>query len=118
MFILLQLGFINAERWHLHNSVEYYVSNRTKNFDKARKDCNAKQAELVMIQTADAQDFLQNLFSNGIYPSGTKLKLLTFCFLCSTIIRMFSHYPISLLTFCFGMEFLQHFSICQTTVVL
>ena len=72
IFILLQLGFINAVRWYLHNNVEYYVSDRTRNFDKARTDCNAKQAELVMIQTVDVQHFLQNLFSNGIYPSGTK----------------------------------------------
>ena len=71
-FILLNLAFINAKRWHLHRNtgIEYHVSDSARSFNDARSDCNAMLAELVMIQTQDVQVFLEGVFTDASYSSG------------------------------------------------
>ena len=78
-FVVLNLAFINAERWHLHSNtgIEYHVSDSARSFNDARSDCIAMLAELVMIQTEDVQVFLEGAFMDASYSSG-KSKLMEF----------------------------------------
>ena len=74
ILIFLCVAFLRVKTWHLHNNVEYYVSDESKCFSNAMTKCSAMQAELVMIQTEDVQLFLERLI-NATYSSGaTKYK--------------------------------------------
>ena len=74
VFILLCLVdlYVDAEFWHLHNLVEYFVSYTAQNIEKAISSCETMHgAKLVMIQTEDKQVFLEGLFANNSnYSSG------------------------------------------------
>ena len=67
-FLILTAVNVNAECWHFYNSTEYFVSDNANSFDDARSSCGSLQAELVMIQTEDAQVFVKYFLSN--YRSG------------------------------------------------
>ena len=60
---------VNAEKWHLHRSTKYYVSQSNGSFKEAKSNCSSMQAELVMIKTKDIQLFLTNLIASS-YSQG------------------------------------------------
>ena len=60
----------NANKWLLHNHIEYYVFNEEKTFKKARTSCHMTHTKLVMIQVEHVQVFLVGLFNMNTFSSG------------------------------------------------
>ena len=70
LLIVVLSNDVVAQVWHQNGLIEYFVSDKEKNFDQAKSSCENLQATLVMIQTENVQLFLEALITNKTFPSG------------------------------------------------
>uniref|UniRef100_A0A8C1UE60 Zmp:0000000924 n=1 Tax=Cyprinus carpio TaxID=7962 RepID=A0A8C1UE60_CYPCA len=55
---LSKLG--KTDQWIFYQFSFYYMSNETKNWTESRQDCLKKEADLIIINSSEEQDFVKN----------------------------------------------------------
>uniref|UniRef100_A0A8C1UFZ9 Zmp:0000000924 n=1 Tax=Cyprinus carpio TaxID=7962 RepID=A0A8C1UFZ9_CYPCA len=49
-----------TDQWIFYQFSFYYMSNETKNWTESRQDCLKKEADLIIINSSEEQDFVKN----------------------------------------------------------
>uniref|UniRef100_A0A8C2EEC4 C-type lectin domain-containing protein n=1 Tax=Cyprinus carpio TaxID=7962 RepID=A0A8C2EEC4_CYPCA len=57
---ILELFCQTCDQWIYYQFSFYYMSNETKNWTESRQDCLKKEADLIIINSSEEQDFVKN----------------------------------------------------------
>ncbi|XP_036439417.1 C-type lectin domain family 4 member K-like [Colossoma macropomum] len=58
---LSELEWIKNPEWRYFNYSVYYISTESKTWNKSREDCREREADLVIINSREEQDFIEKL---------------------------------------------------------
>ncbi|XP_046698542.1 C-type lectin domain family 10 member A-like, partial [Silurus meridionalis] len=58
------LSLLSRLGWRYFSSGVYYISNEMKSWNESRQDCKNKGADLVIINSAEEQDFIGRYFGS------------------------------------------------------
>ncbi|XP_026100450.1 C-type lectin domain family 17, member A-like [Carassius auratus] len=59
-----------ADGWKCHQSSIYYFSSEMKNWDESRRYCTEREADLIIINNREEQDFVKNIFGSDDFWIG------------------------------------------------
>ncbi|KAI4899097.1 hypothetical protein NFI96_020372 [Prochilodus magdalenae] len=61
---LLQLEEANKQGWRYFNSSIYYITTKKKSWNESRQDCIKREADLVIINSPEEQEFISRVFGD------------------------------------------------------
>ncbi|XP_059361594.1 C-type lectin domain family 4 member F-like [Carassius carassius] len=59
-----------ADGWKCHQSSLYFISSETKNWNESRRYCTEREADLIIINNREEQDFVKNISGSGHFWIG------------------------------------------------
>ncbi|KAI4889630.1 hypothetical protein NFI96_026556 [Prochilodus magdalenae] len=61
---LLELEEVNKQGWRYFDSSIYYITTKKKSWSESRQDCRQREADLVVINSPEEQEFISRVFGD------------------------------------------------------